>query len=106
MATFSKAGYTPGPWEMNRYGQIVARGEALQVCGVSLPCGYVPDDHIGWANARLVAAAPELLEVVKDLCGQWERQKGLFPVLARDEWMDLAIGKARILVDRIEARSV
>ncbi len=61
------ARFTPGPWKI-RQGSIVDSSNTLiQVCGVSMPCGYVPPKHVGYANARLIAAAPDLLEALKEM---------------------------------------
>lgn len=68
-------GPTPGPWEVidgfgyRRLGirQAVSSGE--YVAEVDLSHGYAPDRQaaLGWANARLIAAAPELLEALEAL---------------------------------------
>lgn len=58
---------TPGPWRFDpeNKGIVDTTNTLLQVSGCSMPCGYVPDDHVSYANARLIAAAPELLEAVR-----------------------------------------
>jgi hypothetical protein len=66
--------HTPGTWAVSTfdgpegYGEIVADG-FLRVCSVPFwPCA---SDEME-ANARLVAAAPELLEALKWAIGQVE----------------------------------
>ena len=74
------AKHTPGPWigagpsfgdPLPRYTtEIVTEwededGEALSIC--SLPFRHHDDENE--ANARLIAAAPELLEALKELTG-------------------------------------
>ena len=58
--------HTQGPWFFD--GDKIKGNDkkTLQVCGVLMPCGYVPSDDVGYANARLIAAAPELLEALKE----------------------------------------
>ena len=54
-------GHTPGPWEStkNRYGAIqVGPADGLAIAEVWLR-GYSDRE---WANAKLLAAAPDLLE--------------------------------------------
>jgi len=57
-------GHTPGPWTINEHGTILANGHTLLVTGVGLASG--PADSVAQerANARLIAAAPELLEAL------------------------------------------
>ncbi len=63
--------YTPGPWKQGKsVVENVSAGSAL-VCR-TFSRGRFSDEHI--ANARLIAAAPDLLEVVKELqesAGYW-----------------------------------
>ena len=69
----SAAKHTPGPWVMSRYGAIVG-GPAFQFANgsaqkqVAMAC-VVPEGVEGdqLANARLIAAAPELLEALQGL---------------------------------------
>ena len=88
--------HTPGPWEIRRDRQ----GRAMCIARV----GYMPhamigfhddraDDHIAEetheANARLIAAAPEMIEALKDLVKSRDLKMGPSAVnlrytLARD----------------------
>lgn len=60
--------HTPGPWrveETDDSGQAIVRGEYIEICTCwHHSVGLVEQEM--WANARLIAAAPELLEAVKD----------------------------------------
>lgn len=65
--------HTPGPWQQSPRGlSVFIEGSDLSIvatCGI----GGVHRDGIGHANARLIAAAPELLDALKRavwLCGQ------------------------------------
>lgn len=80
-----KATHTPGPWRIlpdEPSGKGERRGPSI--CGVTTafsqicihaepdgkPCPDVATlDAIGEANARLIAAAPDLLEAAKNVCG-------------------------------------
>lgn len=59
----SAAQHTPGPWRIQGHDGDVkiidSKGEAL----ATVHCMYGVDDPEGHANARLIAAAPELLEL-------------------------------------------
>jgi hypothetical protein len=74
------AKHTPGPWSVSgahRRGYeaevIVERNpdpkahSAITVCDVPNPTNLLIDDATAQANARLIAAAPELLEALGDL---------------------------------------
>jgi hypothetical protein len=55
--------HTPGPWEVGEYigtGQPIVTAEARDICAVE---DYYKD---GAANARLIAAAPDMLEALRD----------------------------------------
>jgi len=67
----SERKFTPGPWIQD--GVMIRAKTPLTsiatVLDVAWPCGNVPCDHK--ANARLIAAAPELLEFAEEwLCMQ------------------------------------
>ena len=64
------SGFTPGPWRINSRGsQVGPKSEADdQSFGMIMPVAYLeefdwPDAHE--ANARLISAAPELLEALE-----------------------------------------
>lgn len=69
---------TPGPWQMDEYGNIVSgekngwgRAETVRVSGVSLP-GRVTGEYA--ANSALVVAAPELLNALQKMLGKAYKQ--------------------------------
>lgn len=79
----SKQKFTPGPWALNRHGAIVggefyrytngsAQSQLAMACG-----GNGIDEETRNANARLIAAAPELLEAAI-------KQRAEFESLLRD----------------------
>lgn len=56
--------HTPGPWKLKRSGAISdADGELVATTGYRVRVGSDEDD----ANARLIAAAPELLALLTEL---------------------------------------
>ena len=53
--------YTPGPWKVKEYRQMYSViGPDMKEC----VCTFPPADN-AYANARLIAAAPELLEACR-----------------------------------------
>ncbi len=89
--------HTPGPWELHETssgGAIVSRGQvqSLQVVPV--------------ADARLIAAAPDLLESSADLLGWIERQ--LVPTYSDrkpiPENLEAAILKTKAAIAKAEGR--
>lgn len=57
-------GYTPGPWKLNKSGQPVIRWGGI---GKGEYAVLIPDEpYLSWlADARLIVAAPALLEACK-----------------------------------------
>lgn len=58
---------TPGPWEaayLDQNGQRVVRGEDIEVCTCWHHCVGSIEKEME-ANARLISAAPELLEALR-----------------------------------------
>jgi hypothetical protein len=71
-----KAQYTPGPWSLSFLGVIAGDGT---LAGDHMVCGLrasPSDEEI--ANARLIAAAPELLEALEKLADAVDRFNGVF----------------------------
>jgi hypothetical protein len=56
------ATHTPGPWQDTQVRTIVAKGDAIANCN----CGQISGQEQD-ANAKLIAAAPELLEALDNL---------------------------------------
>ena len=57
-----REGHTPGPWTVEAYDLVLANGLRVADCKVS---GASLDETA--ANARLIAAAPDLLEALERL---------------------------------------
>ena len=67
--------WTPGPWEVHGYahvGDFYIHG-ANKICDVVNPSGFYRSPKETEANARLIAAAPELLEGLKGML-EWGRR--------------------------------
>jgi hypothetical protein len=68
----SEIKHTPGPWQLKRFGAIFSSsGEYIVDLGISRR--YVNPE----ANARLIAAAPDLLEALEGCLAQLERDTEL-----------------------------
>jgi hypothetical protein len=84
METTTKAKHTPGPWKLSHGGlpgdsgfSIVsnnAEAENVKVTAECWPCTIVSEEHRQelFANARLIASAPELLEALTSLLAMVE----------------------------------
>jgi hypothetical protein len=58
--------HTPGPWQVSPYGNITSK--SLTVAKVEqMPGNYESEKQ---ANAHLIAAAPELLAILNEVCMQ------------------------------------
>lgn len=73
----SNAQHTPGPWRVQATGhsfvvEAHTHTEAISVDANGNPCRW---SEYNEANARLIAAAPELLEALQRLSAQCERQR-------------------------------
>lgn len=70
------AKYTPGPWEMVEWhcGDFDIDAGGRGPCSGRIASAHsAPDEdreEESWANGRLLAAAPELLEALKNLIGE------------------------------------
>ena len=70
-----KEKHTPGPWtveNLGRPGCHIAGNNNANVCGVTQPRPYAViyspiDAEISKANARLIAAAPDMLKALRRL---------------------------------------
>lgn len=77
--------YTPGPWRVSgcQLGQklLIEHGDERErspcIGSVYTDGGKLPQE----ANARLIAAAPELLEALQELVAEWKcTELGGFPI--------------------------
>lgn len=64
--------HTPGPWTITHQDMVRSRDRFIADCQAApmsaRPCPATPEDM---ANARLIAAAPDLLEALKRLRDWW-----------------------------------
>jgi hypothetical protein len=84
--------HTPGPWTWEPPNGIPADGYDARVLGAEN--GYT----VGWVrphNARLIAAAPDLLAVLERICRAQERCAGDNPLDALIDEARAAIAKAK-----------
>jgi hypothetical protein len=79
MITKAKVTHTPGPWTLGRFGSIVggpfikyANGEAQsQLASATVGNEITPEERE--ANARLIAAAPDLLLMLERITARMNR---------------------------------
>lgn len=104
------AGHTPGPWLVGISGNnaihcVDARrpedDELIEICEVWGTYKDTEETDVSHANARLIAAAPELLEALEecasDLEAEIEARRGA--VLERTMERDLAtVARARAII--------
>jgi len=84
--------HTPGPWTTyNSHGTTILRnwriGESNTTPGVTIPVATVANEDMGrspeeqYANARLIAAAPQLLDALEQaMKGITEIEDGYFTI--------------------------
>lgn len=98
--------HTPGPWQVSGgRSRIDAYGHTVGPDGFGIACVFYSDqttaEHIAsLADARLIAAAPDLLKALNAL----ERQV-LQNNIRGDEWMDEALELTRAAIAKAEGRS-
>jgi len=90
--------YTPGPWRMEEFrkGSYLVTARNAGTAREGIVAQHVP----GIANARLIAAAPELLEVIREAVDSAEREmaKGRKASPGLATWLEkarAALAKAR-----------
>lgn len=97
--------HTPGPWAVWPMGRILAitctgrskphPSEGMHVAAVHMPEHNTQHDELWHANARLIAAAPDLLAVVQELeesSGYWSEYDVPLGIVDR---LRAAIAKAK-----------
>ena len=112
------AEHTPGPW-------LVEKREAATDAGTDSPGSHGSQTHLNWstseiggnvvahivvdgeigqseadANARLISAAPTLLNVVKLLVASWDCDEQ--EDTKYEHLVDAAVGEARRVLDKLE----
>lgn len=88
---------TPGPWTADKTSRAVgpiSRNDD-QSYGILIPVAWVEfdqDEGIQASNQRLIAAAPELLEALKELISGYEdrEQSGMFDMLVHGDLIEKA----------------
>lgn len=64
--------HTPGPWEVITGVKCVGEPEACVLTGRDAVAVYADDPSTARANARLIAAAPDAVELLRDLLNAHE----------------------------------
>lgn len=87
----SETKHTPGPWKYEEATKTIRSGrENYWLCTMDSWDGAVNHE----ANAKLIAAAPELLEAAKDLITALETQMPRFKNYQQNQKLHTAIRKA------------
>ena len=98
----SETKHTQGPWRINKYGSIGAGERGTEPIVAIVEPFYSVDrrhgDHA--ANARLIAAAPDMLEALTALLARFDDNPELSELIGRVE-----IERARAAIAKAEGRS-
>ena len=92
--------HTPGPWQFGKVSQLPAFSLPIEYQRIYMPdndAAFVSGSHAE-ANARLIAAAPELLEALEELLTA-EKLDDDDPIL------DCARGKAKSAISRAKGEA-
>ncbi len=98
--------YTPGTWKYSRSNGTYAISRADDSNGLILAEVYVNGITDPESNARLMAAAPELLKAVKIMCKGYKATREFFAGMGLNtSALAEIIANADGLIDRVEGRS-
>lgn len=81
--------HTPGPWQAGQHGQHIVSAGEIPIAH----CPYVGIDDEHHANARLIAAAPDLLKACQKLLAQ-EKQLRTRSLWLEFRAIETAVSKA------------
>lgn len=85
-----QSNHTPGPWQV----EIIGMGQDEHVCNVLAGSKQVAEG-IFYSDARLIAAAPDLLEALEALIAVGKTEKGLQVWSPEWDTAHAAIAKAK-----------
>lgn len=99
MSTQNAVSHTPGPWHSLALGTHVRAADHSGIAKLATRNGNADEQA---ANARLIAAAPDMLEALREAWDQFEQMEKMF----RDdlEFMG-ALSAVRAAVAKAEAQS-
>src|SRR5882757_4927554 len=83
-----EAKHTPGPWRFSKEPGHMASIES-DYGTVSIPCWNGTTAPQIDANARLISAAPQILEALESIVGEWRTTQNLWRM---EEFIQLAEG--------------
>ncbi len=93
-----KTEHTPGPWHVEQSGSIYAKNEYIGIALDGRPWGKkLPQE----ANARLMAAAPELFEFVEKL-STYNVPVGFSAFQITPVVLEIIVDNAKKLIEKIE----
>lgn len=119
--TDATAKHTPGPWVVDLTGPFLLGGDSVPVEGQSTETGLIHREICtvlldtdaypegkefleDCANARLIAAAPDLLEALKSLLSETEEIE--YHSMVEAQSMQIEQDKARVAIAKAEGREV
>lgn len=85
----SASKHTPGPWEVDMYGDVTANGEDVARIATTGECAE--------RDARLIAAAPELLEALRPFISATLTPNGAVIGLMREDFERAAAAYAKAI---------
>ena len=92
--------HTPGPWTLTNSREVFSKASGDPICVVSW--GFTPlDRQVAKADARLLAAAPELLAALKEI----RRIAADIPAIERNPRFADASRDALAAIAKAEGRS-
>src|SRR6478609_3492487 len=97
--------WTPGPWEVwggNRIVKVVKNDAGVSRFQIAEAPGRTPEE--GQANARLIAAAPMMLEALKKICERWTFDNNQQHTHTWHDWAD-CIPDARAALAKAQGRA-
>lgn len=93
------------PWKITNAG-VSEEIEASLGDGAEYILAYIRftgDVNLQNAHRELIVRAvnnhDKLVESIQKIAVEWERQKGLFPQLSKDGWMDLLIKESLLITE-------
>ena len=93
--------HTPGPWTaiIEKDGEHVVD---TYVVDVDEDVVVRPSAKLSEPDARLIAAAPDLLAALRALITEWDRPR---EIPADPDWCDAIVGQARAAIAKAEGTS-
>jgi hypothetical protein len=98
--------HTPGPWKRgSRILDIVGSKPVTLIATIACPSEHPATEAKAHANSNLIAAAPEMLEALKELVAEFDSRNEEFEDIRPGYFKDTGgIAYARIIIAKAEGR--